>query len=127
VVRELRRSGFAVTATKRGADCEQTDSATAYAVSNAVEDTDLYNGIEDKHGIVYCSLYKHAVFGSQLDSDLHEGAFSPIFHGRKAHFWIANLECRLYAGDRRQDQQVRALLTAMRRIAAVVSPRSTGR
>lgn len=124
VVRELRRSGFAVAAKTNSAEC---DGGMAYLISNAVEDTDLYSRIEENRGIVYCSLYRHAVFGSRLDSDLYERAFSPIFHGRKAHFWIANLECRLYAGDKRQDQQLRALLTAMNRIAALSTPAKAAR
>jgi hypothetical protein len=117
VLRELRRSGFRATASTRAEQCRQSDPSMAYAISNAVEDIDAYNRTEDEYGIVYCSLYTHAVFDLASDTDLHERANSPIFHGRKAHFWVANLECLLYAGDERQDQQVQALFSAMKRIA----------
>src|SRR3954466_11340757 len=51
VVRELRRSAFAVAATIEGAEC---GADTAYAISNAVQDPALYNRIEESRGIVYC-------------------------------------------------------------------------
>jgi hypothetical protein len=118
VLRELRRSGFAVNATTGGQDCAFADAALAYSISNAPEDSDAYNRIQKQQGTVFCLLYRHAVFDAALAGDLHEHAASPMFHGRKAHFWLTNLECRLYAGEQRQDQQVQALHAAMKRIAA---------
>jgi hypothetical protein len=90
----------------------------AYAITNdpGPANPEEYNRVQRKDGIVLCTLYRTPLFGAALKSDLHEKPFSPIFHGRKAHFWLKNLECRLHADDKRGDRQANRIARAMKRL-----------
>jgi hypothetical protein len=106
VVAAFRRNGFSVYATTKSLGCEFSDKA--YVVTNADYDIDpdKYQRIQNTEGTINCSLSTSSIYPGKPQLDLHAPAYSPIFHGRKADFSFANLDCVLYAGDARANEQV---------------------
>jgi hypothetical protein len=111
----LRNEGFKSRA--RGF-CRANAPSLAYEITNGPTDPVGYERTQSEVGIVDCSLYKRRVFSAHLKTELREPAYSPLFHGRKAHFWFRNVECVLYAGDKLQDRQVAHLAAAMHELTA---------
>lgn len=88
VLRALRAQGVQVTAGKTGRTC----AALAPGGTTAWE-----IGRDDFS--VDCLLDEHSIYGRRLRSDLHAKPASPVFHGDKATFELANVDCTVYSRD----------------------------
>jgi hypothetical protein len=122
VVATFRRYGFLVKATRNKSDCLLAAPGTAYAVTNASFDLapDESNRINEAQGTLNCTVGQMPLFRRRLQKDLHAPANSPIFHGRKAEAFFSNLNCLLYAGDARQEEQVMRFDRAVTELARSV-------
>jgi hypothetical protein len=69
-------------------------------------DSARYVRIQDTEGTIDCLLSKRSIYAGKPQTDLHAPAYSPIYHGRKAEFSFANVDCVLHAGDAKADEQV---------------------
>lgn len=106
VVRAFRSVGISAIASTKTADCDAADSSTAYAITNA--------GRDDKEGLLSCLLQRTPLYRPVLDLDLKAPSYSPMFSGRKATFYFANISCFYYPDT---DEQLTGFARAARRVA----------
>jgi hypothetical protein len=103
VVRVFRAEGLTAVASIKAEDCDQT---IAYDVANT-------GPSQDREGWLTCSLYGTPIFRRVPDLNLKAPSNSPIFGGRKATFYFANIECFFYPET---DEQMARFALAARKI-----------
>lgn len=109
----LRDAGFSVervTVRRCRGDTRREDILAELSNEN------MGDRIEEEQGSVTCAIYRGPIYNG-FNRDLHEPAASPIFTGRKASWWFANVECDIYPSERNPDEQVAKLNSAMETLA----------
>ena len=118
VGRVLRDHGFAV---KREADvaiCSAEDILVS--LTNVSDDEVSAGRTVRRQGHLFCDVRRGAIYGRTLGRDRDATRASPVFSGRKAEFWIANVECSLYPEGPETEQQIDRLEGAMEALAATL-------
>jgi hypothetical protein len=116
VIRVLTEAGFSVF-DEGVAICDGLTPRQDILGGVTNEGSGAYEEVQQREGIVTCTLFRGSVGPSELEKNLHEPAYSPVFVGRKAKFRLKNMSCLMYAGDEHQDAQVAKLDGAMTRLA----------
>jgi hypothetical protein len=117
----LRQHSFTVEPVGRDATCGAGDGPKTLAVLSNVrfdgpfENLDQSDEITEREGMIICGVRSHPFPGQRntLGKDLDAPPASPIFNGKKAEFFLANVECAVYPQGGRSGQQVANLDQAM--------------
>jgi hypothetical protein len=72
---------------------------------------------EEAEGNLWCTLRRRPLYRPKLELDLDAPSNSPIFNGRKATMYFANLDCVYYPNDSTADADARRFGRAAREIA----------
>lgn len=89
----------------------------AFAISND-RDGGFEGGIHKREGTLHCLLYPDPAFGHELEGDTDAPAASPIFSGRKAQYYLENLECTFYPNETDAERQIARVSAALHELAA---------
>jgi hypothetical protein len=117
VVSNLRKHGFAVRSSTNSDLCQAFDPSlggndrAAFEISNGGSASP--DDVEQNEGTLSCILRKGPIWGAKLQKDLDAPSASPIFNGRKAEFYVENVDCVLYPGGHEPDAQVSRLERAL--------------
>jgi hypothetical protein len=119
VARTLRGQGFSVARDEGSALCSAPQVAavlTNIHFDGPNENISVHDEISERQGHVSCAVERRSAWGTKLHKDLHAPAASPIFSGRKARFWLANVDCTIYPEGPTTEFNVRRLESAMKRL-----------
>jgi hypothetical protein len=118
----LRSHGFTAEPEEREAICGPGEGPEAVAVitnshfDGPFENIHQHAEIARREGVVICAVRRSPLVRSRADTlqkDFDAPAASPIFNGKKAEFYLANVECTIYPEGDQSGQQVAALDAAM--------------
>jgi hypothetical protein len=120
VARTLREQKFSVARDEGSALCSAPQVAavlTNIHFDGPNENISNHDEISKREGHVSCAVERRSARGAKLRKDLHAPAASPIFSGRKARFWLANVDCVIYPEGRQTESNIRRLEVAMKQLA----------
>jgi hypothetical protein len=123
VARTLKHHGFSVGRDDGSALCSAQQVAavlTNIHFDGPHENISAHDEISEREGHVSCAVERRNVSGTKLRTDLHAPAASPIFSGRKARFWLANIDCVIYPEGPTTERNVKRLELAMKQLERLV-------